>query len=247
MIYRLLLVCEDDATMRQLHSVAKAHKAVAADAVGDAREALARIAEGDPYHLVFTEWAMDQVNGLHILSAIKRRAHNTLVTIVGGYGDHESMINAIRLGVYAYLHKPFRPSEAHLLLNNMTEKLFLTDQVRDLSEKLARTAQESAKRGQALEKAERELAQFKEKEAAEKAEAPVKRERDLRALIAKAANEKAVGARRYDAYSDLNNLHKMREELMITEDEYQRYRRAVLERTYSSHGDKPPKNTDSEG
>jgi DNA-binding NtrC family response regulator len=99
--------------------------------------ALERIKE-KPYHIVFTDIKMPDIDGLELLSAIKEYRPETEVIIVTGHGSMESAIQAMKYGSYDYLQKPFKLNVLKIIIDRILdekklkqEKIVLKTRVKD--------------------------------------------------------------------------------------------------------------------
>ncbi|HNY65716.1 MAG TPA: response regulator [Deltaproteobacteria bacterium] len=59
------------------------------------------------FPLVITDLRMPDIDGLAIIDFIRKRQMDTLVVVVTGYAIVDSVIEALRLGAYDYIMKPF--------------------------------------------------------------------------------------------------------------------------------------------
>ena len=66
--------------------------------------------------LVITELVIPGMDGLTVLKKIKEKYPDTTVIIVTGHGTPESATNALRLGAYDYISKPFLITELVLVI-----------------------------------------------------------------------------------------------------------------------------------
>ena len=76
------------------------------DAVSDGKAALAKIGE-KTYDAVITDIRMPDVDGLTLLKAIKERSSDTEVLIITGHGTIETAVDAMKIGAFNYILKPF--------------------------------------------------------------------------------------------------------------------------------------------
>src|SRR2546427_8422753 len=78
-----------------------------------AEEALQRLREDD-YQLVISDITMGGISGLDMIPHVKRISPDTVIVMVSGMQTIESAIEALRLGAFDYLMKPFdlRQAEA---------------------------------------------------------------------------------------------------------------------------------------
>lgn len=73
---------------------------------------------------------------MDVLRAAHNRCPSTLVTIITGYGSMETAIEAIRLGAYNYITKPFSLNEIGVQVRNMIERVTLSKENARLSLRL---------------------------------------------------------------------------------------------------------------
>ncbi len=85
------------------------------------RDALKRLQE-DSFDIVITDLMMPEVGGMDILQAVKEENSDTEVIIITGYGTIRNAVEAMRLGVYDYITKPFTPKELISTVEKAIEK-----------------------------------------------------------------------------------------------------------------------------
>ena len=73
---------------------------------GSAEEALGRLA-GNNYELVVSDITMPGMSGLDMIPHVKGSSPNTVVVMISGMQTVESAIEALRLGAFDYVMKPF--------------------------------------------------------------------------------------------------------------------------------------------
>ena len=73
---------------------------------GSAEEALARLA-GANYELVVSDITMPGMSGLDMIPHVRSTSPNTVVVMISGMQTVESAIEALRLGAFDYVMKPF--------------------------------------------------------------------------------------------------------------------------------------------
>jgi len=73
---------------------------------GSAEEALGRLA-GTSYELVVSDITMPGMSGLDMIPHVKRNSPNSVVVMISGMQTVESAIEALRLGAFDYVMKPF--------------------------------------------------------------------------------------------------------------------------------------------
>jgi DNA-binding NtrC family response regulator len=91
-----------------------------------------------PFQIVITDLKMPQMNGLDLLREIKSDSAGTCVMVMTAFGTVETAVEAMRLGAYDYILKPFSPEAAVQAVHRAVEYLSLRLRVSDLENELAR-------------------------------------------------------------------------------------------------------------
>ncbi len=91
------------------------------------------------FHVVITDLRLPGTNGLEILKAVKAKQNDTEVVIMTAYATVETAVEALKLGAYDYITKPFDPDELLNILAHieklhivLEENIKLKDQIRTL-------------------------------------------------------------------------------------------------------------------
>jgi two-component system response regulator AtoC len=82
----------------------------------------------EPFNIIFLDLNLPDINGMEVLSQIKKRYDNVEVVIITGYGSIDSAISAIKIGAYHYVTKPFKLDEIRLLARGAREKIGLREE-----------------------------------------------------------------------------------------------------------------------
>ncbi len=102
-----VLVVDDDRIFREELSEALTddqHTTVAAPSVAKALDALAQ----EEFDVVLTDLKMPRQSGLDLLREVRSKWPRTLVVVVTGYATVETALEAMKLGAFDYVRKPFR-------------------------------------------------------------------------------------------------------------------------------------------
>jgi two-component system response regulator HydG len=106
-----------------------------ADEVGAALRAL----EQRTFDIVLLDLRLPGASGLDLLQEIKQRRPETQVILMTGYGSVASAVQAMKMGAYDYVTKPFNLDELKLLLQRAAGHVRLAVENRVLREKVRAT------------------------------------------------------------------------------------------------------------
>src|SRR5579864_1713634 len=99
-------------------------------------EALAMLQE-QPAHIILTDMVMPRMSGLEFLEKAKQILPRAEVAVMTGHGSVETAVQAMKLGAYDYISKPFSPlEELRLFLRRMAEKIELVQENQFLRERM---------------------------------------------------------------------------------------------------------------
>jgi two-component system, NtrC family, response regulator AtoC len=115
-----ILVVDDDAVARELLMESLRKEGHDVDAASDGLEAIQRGRE-KRFDLVLTDMRMGAVDGLAVLREFKQFSPETSIVLLTAFGSMEGAIEAIRLGAYDYLAKPFKREEITLVVRRSLE------------------------------------------------------------------------------------------------------------------------------
>src|SRR5439155_150220 len=91
-----------------------------------------------PVDLVVTDLGMRKVGGLAVLKAAKEFSPRTAVLVVTAFASTETAVEAMKLGAYDYVTKPFKLDELKLTVSNALERRRLQDENQALKRQLRR-------------------------------------------------------------------------------------------------------------
>src|SRR5881397_803474 len=132
-----VLVVDDERSMRELLAIML--KQAGHDVtVADGGEAAIRALQSNAFDLVITDLRMRQVDGLAVLRAAKEHSPQTVVLVVTAFASTETAVEAMKLGAYDYLTKPFKLDEIKLTIANALERKRLQDENQALKRQLRR-------------------------------------------------------------------------------------------------------------
>jgi DNA-binding NtrC family response regulator len=126
-----ILVIDDEEFIRiNLKDIFTSEKyAVSLASLG--REGLEVIKENQ-FDLAFLDINLPDMNGIDVLKEIKKIEPDLLVIIITGFASVESAVNAIKLGAYDYIKKPFKADAIKLITKLALETQSLKKKVIEL-------------------------------------------------------------------------------------------------------------------
>jgi two-component system, NtrC family, response regulator AtoC len=132
---RLLIVDDEQSIRRLCVTVGEALGFVCLEAASG--EAAIALLEEQPAHMILTDMVMPQMSGLEFLEKVKKMLPRTEVAVMTGHGSVETAVQAMKLGAYDYIAKPFSPlEELRLFLRRMAEKVRLVEENQFLRDRM---------------------------------------------------------------------------------------------------------------
>ena len=101
---RILIVDDEPEITSILHDLLQDQ--YTCETAGSAEEAIERLSE-NRFDLVVSDITMPGMSGLELIPRVKSMSPNTVVVMVSGMQTVESAIDALRLGAFDYVMKPF--------------------------------------------------------------------------------------------------------------------------------------------
>ncbi len=91
------------------------------EAVQDGRDALRKIEE-HPYDVIILDIMMPNIGGLEVLRRVKETHPDVDVIMVTGLSQIDTAVQAMKLGAFDYISKPFEPDEIRLVVQRALER-----------------------------------------------------------------------------------------------------------------------------
>jgi DNA-binding NtrC family response regulator len=130
------LIVDDEQSIRRLCVMVGQTLGLSCSEAETAEVAL-EIAETSLPDLVVTDLKLPNLSGVDLLRKLKELLPRTEVAIMTGHGSIESAVEAMRLGAYDYIEKPFRVERLRQLLQRMAEKVRLVTENQFLRERVS--------------------------------------------------------------------------------------------------------------
>ena len=136
-----ILIVDDEQSLRDVLSIMLKRAGYDVTVASDGDEAIARI-DKELFDLVITDLKMPKVGGLEVLKAVKDTSPDSVVLLITAFASAESAVEAMKLGAYDYLPKPFQVDEVQLKIRNaLKQRRLSTDNMLLKREIAAKTPQ----------------------------------------------------------------------------------------------------------
>ncbi|HEY2293367.1 MAG TPA: sigma-54 dependent transcriptional regulator [Thermoanaerobaculia bacterium] len=130
-----ILIVDDERPIRRILSVLLAESHHRSLEVGSGEEALAVLAETRP-DLVLLDLRLPGMDGLETLKRMRALAPDLAVVMMTAHGTISSAVEAMRLGAFDYVTKPFDNDELLMIVDRALEVWRLNNEVAALREEL---------------------------------------------------------------------------------------------------------------
>ena len=100
-------------------------------------EAFGKMKE-NPFDIVITDLKMPGIDGMEVLRTLRREYPDTIVIMITGFSTVETAVEAMKLGAFDYIPKPFTPDEVSIVVkkaieqkNLLLENVYLRQELRE--------------------------------------------------------------------------------------------------------------------
>jgi DNA-binding NtrC family response regulator len=133
-IMRILLV-EDEKITRITLTQTLAKEGYDVTSSEDGRLGLTLL-QTQTFDVLITDLRLPGVNGMELLKTAKERSPNCVVILMTAYATIENAVEALKLGAYDYLTKPFTPDKLLSMLSHIRELHVVMDENKELKKRL---------------------------------------------------------------------------------------------------------------
>ncbi len=130
-----LLVVDDEPSMREFLTICLSRAGYHAESANDGAQALARL-DAESFDLVITDLTMPGIGGMELLRRIATRSDPPLVIMITAFATTDTAVEAMKLGAYDYLTKPFKVDEIQVVVQRALERVDLTSENKRLRDEL---------------------------------------------------------------------------------------------------------------
>jgi two-component system NtrC family response regulator len=122
-----ILVIDDESVVCKGCRLALSNENHVVETCMTGREGMSLLEEGE-YDLVLLDMKLPDIEGMEILRTINQRKQGLLVIVMTGYSTVQNAVEAMKLGAFDYLSKPFTEEELILAVQRAIEKKRLVEE-----------------------------------------------------------------------------------------------------------------------
>ncbi len=121
---KTILVIDDEKNMCHMLQKILQNSGYNVDTSFDSAEGLIKINDFK-YDFILCDLKMPGIDGIGVLKKIQNKIKETAVIMMSAYGTIDTAIEAIKLGAFDFISKPFKPDEVLIVLEKALEKMEL--------------------------------------------------------------------------------------------------------------------------
>ena len=122
-----ILVIDDEELVRDFVAETLRRENLDVVTAENGKKGLAAFKEKE-FDMVFTDMKMPDITGIEVLRKVKEKSPSTYVVVITAFGSVENAVEAMRLGAFNYLIKPFSPETIETVIDKARENLFLKEE-----------------------------------------------------------------------------------------------------------------------
>ncbi|MBI3593956.1 MAG: sigma-54-dependent Fis family transcriptional regulator [Nitrospirae bacterium] len=116
-----ILIAEDKESMRKMLIEVFSEKGYAVTECQDGDEAIEKIGD-DVFDIILTDLKMPKKDGIDVLKAAKGKFQETSVIVMTAHGTIENAVEAMRIGAFDYILKPFSLNEIEVKVERAIQR-----------------------------------------------------------------------------------------------------------------------------
>lgn len=116
-----LLVVDDEPGMREFLEIMLRKEEYNVKVASNGEEAIEML-QKEPFDLAIVDIQMPGISGIEVLKNSRENHPKTTVIMITAFASHESAIEAMKLGAYDYITKPFKIDEIKLVISKSLDK-----------------------------------------------------------------------------------------------------------------------------
>ncbi len=137
-----ILIIDDESSIRRTLKEILEFENYKVDAAEDGKSGL-KAAVDNQYDVIFCDIKMPQMDGLEVLSELKKANISTPVIMISGHGNIETAVDSIKNGAYDFIEKPLDLNRILVTVKNALDKANLVQETTVLKKEVKKLAKSS--------------------------------------------------------------------------------------------------------
>jgi len=133
-----VLIVDDDKSFQSYVAQFLTQRGYSVQTLESPDHLLQKLNGGDCPSVILLDILFPGTNGLEVLAQLRKAYPSIPVIMLSGVGHTKSVVEAIRMGAFDYLTKPFEEQELELAIEDVLQKKSLQDEVKSLRRQLER-------------------------------------------------------------------------------------------------------------
>lgn len=143
MTIQKILIVDDEMLVRNFLAETLRRKKFEVETAESGQKAL-NLLKDTPFDMIITDMKMPGMTGIDVLRKAKELSPHTIVVIITAFGSIENAVEAMRLGAFNYLIKPFSPDTIEAVIEKAQEHQALIEENQYLRQQLSQGGSGSA-------------------------------------------------------------------------------------------------------
>ena len=135
-----ILVVDDEESIREFLEIMLKKEGYEVTCVEDGERAI-DLLKKKSFELVISDMQMPKVTGMQFLKHVKDQSPDTLFMMITAFGTTENAVEAMKMGAYDYITKPFKIDEVRIIIANALRAKILEGENRYLKKELGKKNQ----------------------------------------------------------------------------------------------------------
>ncbi|MCP4366504.1 MAG: sigma-54-dependent Fis family transcriptional regulator [Deltaproteobacteria bacterium] len=137
-----LLIIDDEENMRHMLSAMLKRSGYIVDTASDGSEGIKKT-EQTQYDFILCDLKMPNMGGMEFLASARETIEASTVIMMSAYGSIDTAVEAMKLGAYDYISKPFKSDEVYMTLKKAEERESLRKENLWLKERIRKIGDEN--------------------------------------------------------------------------------------------------------
>ena len=130
-----ILIVDDEPGMREFLEIMLTKEGYGVSIASNGEEAIEKLGN-EFFDLAIVDIQMPGINGIDVLKNTRDKKNDTTIIMITAFASHESAIEAMKLGAYDYITKPFKIDEIKLVIKKSLDKKVLEQENTRLKKEL---------------------------------------------------------------------------------------------------------------